>query len=392
MEQGSSEHGQWDNADGTALTAQLLAGLGQYAVVFLDLEGRIRGWNEACHFITGFTASDVLGRPVSLLFTPEDIARGLDTHELNTARRLGLAEDERWHLRKAGSRFWASGKTMLLVNEGRPHGFAKIFRDATHLKLRMDWLENEGRSLRRERGDREVFLATIAHELRNPLQPMNTATQLLTHPSGQARQDQAVRIIQRQLGFIERLVEDLIDMTRVSQGKMNMAYRTVQLQRLLQEGIESLRDAAATRNIALTSVLPDVPIDVEVDPGRLHQVIVNLLNNAVKFTPADGKVTVLANADESHFMVKVQDTGQGIAPALQSSIFEMFTQAEPADTRRGQGLGIGLALVKQIVSLHHGSVEVRSEGVGKGSEFLVRIPLTRPGGSTLPAEGDPEVP
>lgn len=381
MGQRSSEHGRWEEADAVALTGQLLSGLGQYAVAFMDLEGRIRGWNEACHSITGFSADDVRGRSASVLFTPDDVARDLHTHELNTARRMGFAEDERWHMRKEGSRFWASGKTILLLAGGQPHGFAKIFRDATHLKLRMDWLENEARALRRERGDRDVFLATIAHELRNPLQPMTLATRLLADPSEPSRQEQAVRILQRQLGFIERLVEDLIDMTRVGQGRMNVDYQTVQLQHLLQEGIESLRDAATARDIALASVLPEVPIDVEVDPGRLHQVLINLLNNAVKFTPAGGKVTVLANADESHFTVKVQDTGRGIAPALQTTIFEMFTQAEPADTRRGQGLGIGLALVKQIVSLHHGSVEVRSEGAGKGSEFLVRIPLAKPPGS-----------
>lgn len=178
-----------------------------------------------------------------------------------------------------------------------------------------------------------------------------------------------------------RLVEDLVDMVRAGQGKMNLAYERVQLQTLLQEAVAGVREAAVTKGIALLTVFPPMPVTVEVDPGRFTQVIVNLLNNAIKFTPAGGNVSVWANLDQRHFMVKVQDSGVGIGPELQPRIFETFTQFEGAATGRGQGLGIGLALVKHIVSLHGGSVEVRSEGAGKGSEFMVHLPLAV---STLP--------
>jgi two-component system CheB/CheR fusion protein len=132
--------------------------------------------------------------------------------------------------------------------------------------------------------------------------------------------------------------------------------------------------------VDLKAVLSAVPVQVEVDPDRMHQVIVNLLNNAIKFTPNGGSVVLLANVDQSHFLVQVKDTGKGIGPHLLPRIFDMFTQAEGAGSHRGEGLGVGLALVKQIVSLHQGSVEVRSEGKGKGSEFIVRIPLRQPRG------------
>lgn len=374
MQEQHSENGSWRPDEAGWLMALLMGGARQYGIALMDDEGRVTGWNEGGHAITGFTADDVVGRSLAVFFTPEDVARELHVHELNSARQLGGAEDERWHARKDGSRFWASGWTMRL-NMGDRQGFAKLFRDATHLRLRMDFQENEMRRMRKERGEHDMFLASIAHELRNPLQPMTAATRLLARPTGHDHQEQVVRILDRQLGFIGRLVEDLIDMTRVNGGTMNIDYRSVQLQSLVNEAVESRAELAAAKNISLECVVPAVPIEVEVDLQRINQVLVNLLNNAIKFTPAGGSVALLANVDDSHFTVKVQDTGIGIAPDMQPRIFEMFTRAESLDTRRGQGLGIGLALVKQIVALHHGSVEVRSEGIGKGSEFLVRIPI-----------------
>ena len=373
-----SRHGAWQDADARALLGQLMGSLRRYGVVFIDLDGRVQGWSEGCHAITGFAADDVIRHSSAVLFTPEDVARELHVHELNSARLLGHSEDERWHMRKDGSRFWASGITLLLGTTERPQGFAKMFRDATHLRLRMDALENEVRQVRKDRSDRDVFLATIAHELRNPLQPMSVATRLLAQACDQPRHGQAIKILDRQLGFIERLVEDLLDMTRLGQGRMAIDVRRVELQRLLQDAVDSRGEAARAKDIALACILPPVPIAVEVDPARLDQVVVNLLNNAIKFTPDGGDVTVLANVDQTHFTVRVQDTGQGISAELQPRLFTMFTQADPLHTGRGQGLGIGLALVKQLVSLHHGSVEVRSEGTGRGSEFLVRIPLEQP--------------
>jgi two-component system CheB/CheR fusion protein len=374
----TTAHGAWRAADLDAFEAQFMGQIPQYGLCFIDADGRITGWSEGCYAITGFTADDVLEASIAVLFTPEDVGREIHLHELRSARLLGAAEDERWHMRKDGSRFWASGVMLPLHGAGRPAGFAKLFRDVTHLRQRMDLLDSEARQLRKERLDRDVFLATIAHELRNPLQPMAVATALLARPSEEPVRGQAVKIINRQIGFMNRLVEDLIDMARVTEGLMRIAYHRVELQALLQEALDACRHAAVGKGIALVDALPPVPVAVEVDAGRIHQVLTNLLNNAIKFTPAGGRVALSATVDHTHFTVKVQDTGQGIGADLQPTIFDMFTQAQASDTRRGQGLGIGLALVKEIVSLHHGSVEVRSEGAGKGSEFFVRIPLARP--------------
>lgn len=374
-------HAAWDPEDAQALFALLPAGLKQYAVIFTDVDGCITGWSEGAFTLTGFSASDVLGKSIEILFTPEDVALELHLHELNSARLLGSAEDERWHMRQDGSRLWASGMTLPLGDKDRPRGFVKLFRDATHLRLRLDALAEEVRQLRKARSDQNLFIGTIAHELRSPLQPLTTATALLSQPIEPALRERAAQVLRRQIRQMERLVEDLVDMTRVGQGTMRIAYETVQLQTLLEQSLDGCRDAAARKQIELLCVLPPVPVTVEVDPGRIQQVVANLVGNGLKFTPSGGKVSLQANVEPHHFIVRVKDTGQGIGPELQPWIFDMFTQGDGSDTGRGKGLGIGLALVREIVALHGGSVEVKSEGAGKGSEFFVRVPLVRPGDS-----------
>lgn len=372
-----------NDSDGAAFVDLLVRRSVQHGVIFLEPDGRIRGWGRGSYAITGFTAADVIGQPGSMLFTPEDRARGIDRHELDTARMVGTAEDERWHMRRDGSRFWSSGITLPIRADGEEvTGFIKVFRDGTHLRARMKYLENVLQEERDVRSRQNIFLGTIAHELRNPLAPLKTALHLIRGQSESgSRLEPSLRIMDRQLGFLERLVEDLVDLARVQADKMSVAYQRVELQGVLRDALDSCRGHAEARGVMLQSVLPPVALEVDVDPERLHQVVVNLLTNAIKFTPAAGHVWLTATADRTHFLVFVRDTGKGIGPDLLPKIFDMFTQAPGADSHRGAGLGIGLALVKGIVALHAGTVEVRSGGESKGSEFIVRIPLHRPHGS-----------
>ena len=159
---------------------------------------------------------------------------------------------------------------------------------------------------------------------------------------------------------------------------MSIGYELVEYQALLNDAVESCATAAQFKDIAIHRSFPSLPIEIEVDACRIQQVFVNLLNNAVKFTPQGGDVWLTATVDQTHFICYMKDSGKGIEPELLPKIFDVFTQAESGRADRGAGLGIGLALVKEIVSLHQGTVEVRSEGAGKGSEFTVRIPLRRP--------------
>lgn len=370
----------WKREDAEGLQALLLEKTRQYGIMFYDADLRITGWNSGAEFITGWTAEQVLGQPTSMLFTPEDRERKLEQHEARTAALVGVGEDERWHTRHDGSWFWASGVSVPLHREGeRVTSFVKIFRDATHLRVRTRYLENELKASSERAAAREVFLGTIAHELRNPLSPLKTAVQLMRMQAGNTPQlDKPLQVMERQLGLLERLVEDLVDTTRVSAGKLTITYERVEYQGLVADAVESCATAAQLKGIAIHCSLPSVPIMIDVDARRMQQVFVNLLNNAIKFTPQGGEVWINATIDSTHFVCYMKDSGKGIEAELLPKIFDMFTQAESGRADRGAGLGIGLALVKEIVSLHQGTVEVRSEGAGKGSEFTVRIPLRRP--------------
>lgn len=357
---------------------RLLQHANGHGVVFLDREGLITGWSHGALHITGFQAPDVLGRPFSSVFAAEDRERGMPQQEMNAARAMGCAQDERWHPRKDGSRFWSSGLTYARHDDqGTVTGYIKIFRDATHLRTRMKYLENVQQERNAENAERDTFIGTIAHELRGPLAPIRTVLGILqSTPDVARRHETSLKVLDRQVGFLQRLVEDLVDLTRARVGKLRVEYRRLVVQTLLQEAVADVDDKARAAGVKLTAVLPEQPLEVEADAGRLHQVIGNLLNNALKFTPAGGQVWVTASADQTHFLITVKDTGSGIPKALLPVIFEAFTQADGASAARGAGLGLGLSVVKEIVNLHRGTVEVRSEGPGKGAEFSVRIPLT----------------
>lgn len=373
----------WENLGCDGLADILVLEHGETGFVYANRDGTIKAWSLGAETLTGFEAHEAIGQPLSLIYAPEDRQRGLEQHELQTAERLGVAENERWHVRKDGSRWWSSGLCFPHRGpDGQTLGFLKIFRDATHLRARMKYLENEVQSLSKAAQAHFTFLGTTAHELRNPLTPLKMALELLAHePDPSPQHEHALKIMGRQLSFLERLVEDLVDLTRVRAGKMSMSFQATQLQSQLREAADACAEEARKKGVNLKLVLPPVPLCIEVDAGRLQQVLANLLNNAIKFTPRGGTVSLLGNADQTHFVVYVKDDGIGIAPDMLPRIFDVFTQASDTDTHRGHGLGIGLSLVKQIVSLHQGTVDVRSEGPGKGSEFSIRIPLRQQNGS-----------
>jgi PAS domain S-box-containing protein len=371
------------DADERAFSAMFLRETKQYGVVFYDLERRITGWSAGAAFITGWTAQDVVGQLTRMLFVPEDRERLLDEHEANTAAVVGVGEDERWHLRKDGSRFWSSGLSVPMRGEaGELHGFVKIFRDATHLRARTRYLENELQAHARQQKQLDSFVGTVAHEMRNPLSPLKSAVQLMSLPAVKPETVQGlVPVMHRQIDAIERLVEDLVDLTRVHAGKMSVVYEQSLLQPLLAQAMDACRDQARQRAVKLHLVAPSVPIAIEVDCQRLIQVLNNLINNAVKFTHRGGNVWLTATVDKTHMVLYLKDDGAGIAPDLLPKIFDAFTQAASAGSGRGAGIGIGLSVVKEIVALHQGTIEVRSEGPEKGTEFVVRIPLRKPEGS-----------
>jgi PAS domain S-box-containing protein len=242
------------------------------------------------------------------------------------------------------------------------------------------WLALENASaeaaLREADRRKDEFLATLAHELRNPLAPMRTAVEIVERLAGEdPRMRGPWEIVDRQVRHMTRLVDDLLDVARITRGKIRLRRQGIELGEVLHEAVQSARPFIDSRKHRLDVELAPDPIWINADPTRLTQIFFNLLNNAAKFTPAGGHVRIASRQEDGFAVISVRDNGRGIAPEHLPQLFEMFAQVSPALERSEQGLGIGLSLVRGLVQLHGGSVEAFSEGVGKGSEFVVRLPV-----------------
>ncbi|WP_310734691.1 hybrid sensor histidine kinase/response regulator [Azohydromonas caseinilytica] len=234
---------------------------------------------------------------------------------------------------------------------------------------------------------KDEFLATLAHELRNPLAPMRNVLEILRLkelPDPQLRW--ARDVLQRQVGHMTQLVDDLLEVSRITQGKLQLRLQPLELAPLVQGAVEAVRPAlqAAGHRLALT--LPPQPLWLQADPVRLTQVLVNLLGNAVKYTPQGGHITLSCSVEGHEVVMAVADNGIGIAAEHLARVFEMFSQLEPALERAHGGLGIGLALVRGLVTLHGGTISAASPGLGQGSVFTVRLPLLQDQPADVAAE------
>ena len=233
-----------------------------------------------------------------------------------------------------------------------------------------------------QRKDR--FLATLAHELRNPLAPIRSAAEMLTLPN--LADEQLVwsrQVIHRQVEHMARLLDDLLDVARITQGKVHLRMQRVDLGTIVDTAVETARPLIAARKHGLTIELPPELPTLDADPVRLAQVLSNLLTNAAKYTDPPGRIVLRASVEDSVLRISVKDTGIGLSSAVIANIFEMFSQGEDAHGRTEGGLGIGLSLVKGLVDLHGGNIEVFSDGPGRGSEFVVTLPCHPPGSAPL---------
>jgi PAS domain S-box-containing protein len=478
-----------------------------YAIFMTDPGNLVVSWNLGAERILGYGEAEIIGQSAALFFTPEDRARGEHERELATAAAEGRAEDERQHVRRDGTRFWASGVvTPVRSDAGILLGFTKVMRDMTDrrrleeerdrfFKLSVDLLciagldgyfrrvnpafghalgyteeellaapvfdfvhpedrdatradyeklargepttnlENRfrckdgsyrwvgwsyfpvpeeglaygvGRDMTERKRIHEVltlraeeleqanrikdeFLATLSHELRTPLTAMLGWSRMLR--SGQldeAGRERAVQIIERNAEAQAKLIEDLLDVSRIITGKLRMEVQPVVLAPVVETAVNGLRPAAEAKRLRLISSLDPAAGPVTGDPARLQQVVTNLLSNAIKFTPEGGRVEVRLERSGVRARIVVSDTGVGISPDALPHIFERFHQADSSNTRAHGGLGLGLAIVRHLVESQGGSVSAQSPGEGLGAVFTVELPLTAAPG-TQPTRGRPEM-
>ncbi|MES3022129.1 MAG: response regulator [Pseudomonadota bacterium] len=487
-----------------------------YAFIGTDRDGVIREWEGGAEAITGWRPSEAIGQPLSIIFTPADVAAGQPVLERQAAQELGRTEDKRWHHGRDGVRFYADGVVVALNDaDGELHGFAKIFRNATAERKAADavaaseerlreseervrlatragglgvwtwvpdvsdniiwenelpyeifgrhqaappptkaefaaeyleaddllafehaievalstdsafsfqgrfkkpgdpklrWIELTGRyhgatasrpaqllgtvaeiTERKESEERlrtlaadlssvdqrkTEFLATLAHELRNPLAPLvNGLAIMAREPDNPGAVSRVREIMQRQVGHMVHLIDDLLDVARINGGKIELKKQRVALSKVIANAIETSQPLIDAARHQLNVRIPPEPITLEVDPVRIAQVLSNMLNNAAKYTPAGGRIDIEVERGDATVAITIRDNGVGIPQEAQHEVFNMFNQVDRHLERAQGGLGIGLALVQRLVSMHEGEVSVASPGAGLGSAFAVRLPL-----------------
>jgi PAS domain S-box-containing protein len=349
----------------------LVDGVQDYAIYMLSPDGLVTSWNLGARRIKGYQAAEILGKHVSRFYGPEDIEAGKPWAELAMAREHGRAEDEGWRIRKDGTRFWARVVVSSLHDpDGKLRGFAKVTQDLTQ-RRHSQALESAARQT-------SDFIAVLSHELRNPLAPIRNAVTLLKDtPPGDPDYEVLRQAVDRQSLQLSRIVDDLLDISRISRGTFTVKQERIDLAEVLARALEAARPGIDAAKHAVTIDLPVHPAFVQGDELRLTQALTNILNNAARYSDPGGRIIVTLRKEgaSNSLALSIRDSGCGIEPQLLGTIFGMFVQGRGALSQPQAGLGVGLALARTIIELHHGTIEAKSEGAGKGSEFIVRLPL-----------------
>ena len=347
-----------------------------YAIFMLDTAGRVVSWNTGAERIKGYTLDEIAGQHFSRFYTPEDREKGRPEKNLEDATRGGRTEDVGWRVRKDGSLFMAEVVIYALRSDaGELRGFAKVTRDVTERKRWEEQLIQRERELAELNAHKDQFIAVLSHELRNPLAPIRNVVEILRQrifddPALQ----RVLSMLERQVRVLTRLVDELLDVARITTGRVEIRRELVEARVVLERAAEMARPGIEARKHQLRVTVPQEPIWLDGDPIRLEQVVVNLLDNAAKYTAPGGSIWLTAAREGPEVTIRARDTGQGIEPETLTRIFELFWRADPAYDRVESGMGVGLALARKILAMHGGTIEAHSAGCGQGSEFIIRLP------------------
>ncbi|MGE3772332.1 MAG: ATP-binding protein [Gammaproteobacteria bacterium] len=358
-----------------------LASIGD-AVITTDAAGEVTSLNAVAEKLTGWRAHEAQGMPLSTIFdiVNEDTRQPVANPALRALEEgviVGLANHTILIARDGHECPIDDSAAPIRDKAGRVLGSVLVFRDITERKRDEREIQQVAAALEESNRRKEEFLAILAHELRNPLAPQSNAVELLKKTvTDNAVAHQAIAMLERQQRLMVRLIDDLIDVSRISRNTLTLKREHIDLVETARLACDSCASQFERADVALHPELPATPLYVDADPARMAQVITNLLNNACKFTPPGGEVHLTVAAHDGQAEITVRDTGIGIAPESMSSIFEMFAQVEASAEWTERGLGIGLSLVAQLMALHGGSVSAHSDGLGAGSSFVVRLPLS----------------
>jgi len=338
------------------------------SIISMTLGGVVMSWNRGAELMYGYSAGEMIGHTTAVLI-PEN---RLD-EEPAILRRIRAGERiehfETVRRRKDGGLLDVSiAVSPIEDTRGNIIGASKITRDITESKRAEAALRETDRR-------KDEFLATLAHELRNPLAPIRQAA-LISRAEGasEAQKRWSHDVISRQVHHMSLLLDDLLDVSRITRGTLELRLEMADLRDIVDAAVEAARPSIDAKRHGFSVQLPDSPLQILVDPLRMAQILSNLLTNAAKYTDPAGQIELRADYSDEQVTVVVKDSGIGIPPSAMKSVFEMFSQVKSAQDRSEGGLGIGLALAKGLVELHGGSIEAQSAGIGRGSQFIMRLP------------------
>ena len=355
----------------------------EYAIYLLDPHGNVISWNTGAEKIKGYSTEEIVGKNFASFYTADDVAAGKPQRNLREASRRGYIRDQGLRVRKDGSTFEAEVIiTALRDDAGKIRGFSKVTRDVTD-QIRSREFEAEKIAAQKASKAKDDFLAALSHELRTPLTPALAAATYLQDNAEKLPPEFAedIEIIKRNVQLQARLIDDLLDLTRIARGKLHLELEDCDAHTIIENAIETAHSAIAAKQLNVSTQLEAKEYHILADCIRLQQVFWNLINNAVKFTAQGGQIAIRTFNDKSkRFHFEITDTGIGIEPQRLTSLFQPFEQADPSVSRQFGGLGLGLAISKRLVDLHHGRIEAESRGRSFGATFKVTLD-TLPQGS-----------
>ncbi|MGY3266373.1 CheR family methyltransferase [Lysobacter sp. HA35] len=358
----------------------------EHAMIVFDATGVITAWNEGAERMFGYSAADIVGESIGRLSVPDDMATN-HAQRMRRADTEGHIEDEHWCMRNDGTRLHCRA-SLTRVRTEHFDGYVQVVFDTTRGLADIERAEAELTTARSQRAKAEAesalkddFLAVMSHELKNPLNLISVNTELVARaPEVRDAElvQQSIEGIRRAIRGQTKIIDDLLDMSRIRTGKLQLSLVPVDMAALVESIVDVARADVSSAGLDISCDVGDQPALVQADPSRLEQIVWNLLGNAIKFTPAGGRIEVRAQAEGRFCRLSVSDTGLGIEPQFLSRVFEMFGQAPGRALSGKSGLGIGLAVVREIVTLHGGRIEADSDGLGHGATFNVWLPRMMP--------------